>query len=223
MKKLILSVIVLSVAASGCATKKYVSKNVGDVNQKVDNLSGEVEKTQARVKGNEARIDSVDQNSQAGIAQAKGAASEAKGAASEAKGSADAAMSKATSAERLAKGKLLYEVTISNDKVTFPVNRAVVSDDAKKMIDEALGPIVAENKGVFFEIEGHTDGTGEATYNQKLGEDRAMAVRAYLHDQHHIALSRIEVISYGETKPVTDNKTRANRAQNRRVVIRVLE
>lgn len=216
MKKLILSVIVLSVAASGCATKKYVSKNVGDVNQKVDNLSGEVEKTQARVKGNEARIDSVDQNSQAGIAQAKGAASEAKG-------SADAAMSKATSAERLAKGKLLYEVTISNDKVTFPVNRAVVSDDAKKMIDEALGPIVAENKGVFFEIEGHTDGTGEATYNQKLGEDRAMAVRAYLHDQHHIALSRIEVISYGETKPVTDNKTRANRAQNRRVVIRVLE
>ncbi|MEO8359419.1 MAG: OmpA family protein [Vicinamibacteria bacterium] len=216
MKRIILSVVVLSVAASGCATKKYVSRNVGAVNEKVDNLSGEVEKTQARVKTNETRIDTVDQNSQAGISQAKGAASDAKG-------SADAAMSKATAAERLAKGKLLYEVTISNDKVTFPLNRAEVSDDAKKMIDEAIGPIVAENKGVFFEIEGHTDATGEATYNQKLGEDRAMAVRAYLHDQHHIALSRIEVISYGETKPVTDNKTRANRAQNRRVVIRVVE
>ena len=53
--------------------------------------------------------------------------------------------------------------------------------------------------------------------------DRAMAVRAYLHDQHNIALSRIEVISYGETKPVADNKTRDGRAQNRRVVIKVVE
>ena len=66
---------------------------------------------------------------------------------------------------------------------------------------------MAENKGVFFEIEGHTDATGEPGYNEKLGEDRAMAVRDYLHDQHGIALSRMEVISYGETKPVADNKT----------------
>ena len=48
-------------------------------------------------------------------------------------------------------------------------------------------------------------------------------MRNYIHDQHGIALSRMEVISYGETKPVVDNKSRANRAQNRRVVIKVLE
>jgi peptidoglycan-associated lipoprotein len=216
MKQIILSVVILSVAASGCATKKYVQKGVGDVNTKVDNLSGEVEKTQQRVKNNEARIDSVDQKSQAGI-------SEAKGSAAQAKGSADAAMAKAVDAERAAKGKLLFTVTLSNDKVTFPLNRATVSDDAKKMIDEAIGPIVTENKGVFFEIEGHTDATGDPVYNEKLGHDRAMAVRAYLHDQHNVALSRIEVISYGETKPVTDNKTRDARAQNRRVVIKVVE
>jgi outer membrane protein OmpA-like peptidoglycan-associated protein len=57
----------------------------------------------------------------------------------------------------------------------------------------------------------------------KLGEERALAVRNYIHDQHGIALSRMELISYGETKPVVDNKSRANRAQNRRVVIKVLE
>jgi outer membrane protein OmpA-like peptidoglycan-associated protein len=57
----------------------------------------------------------------------------------------------------------------------------------------------------------------------KLGEERAVAVRNYIHDQHGIALSRMEVISYGETMPVVDNKSRANRAQNRRVVIKVLE
>jgi outer membrane protein OmpA-like peptidoglycan-associated protein len=126
-------------------------------------------------------------------------------------------------AERAAKGKLLYTVTLSNDKVTFPLNRAEVGDDAKKMIDESLSPIVSANKGVFFEIEGYTDATGEPTYNKKLGEERAQAVRNYLHDQHQVALSRIEVISYGEENPVADNKTRDGRAQNRRVVIKVLE
>ncbi len=216
MKRIMLSIVVLSVAATGCATKKYVSKNVGEVNQKVENLSGDVEKTQARVKTTEVRIDTVDQKSQTGIAEAKGSAAEAKG-------SAAVAMNKAQDAERAAKGKLLYTITLSNDKVTFPLNRATISDDAKKMIDEAIGPIVAENKGVFFEIEGHTDGAGGAAYNEKLGGERAVAVRAYLHDQHNVALSRMEVISYGETKPVADNKTRHGRAQNRRVVIKVVE
>ena len=216
MNRIILSVVVVSVAASGCATKKYVTKNVGEVNEKVDNLSGQVEKTQARVKTAETRIDAVDKQSQTGIAEAKGSAADAKG-------SANAALNKAQEAERAARGKLLYTVTLSNDKVTFPLNRATISDDAKKMVDEAIAPIVAENKGVFFEIEGHTDAAGELDYNQKLGEDRAMAVRAYLHDKHNIALARIEVISYGETKPVADNKTREGRAQNRRVVIRVVE
>ncbi len=209
MRRIMLPLVVLSVAASGCATKKYVSHEVGEINQKVDNLSGEVEKTQARVKSTEVRLDSVDKQSQTGIAEAKG--------------SAAAAMNKAQDAERAAKGKLLYTVTLSNDKVTFPLNRAEVSDDAKKMVDEAIAPIVAENKGVFFEIEGHTDGTGEHVYNEKLGEERALAVRNYLHDLHNIALSRIEVISYAETKPVADNKSKEGRAQNRRVVIKVLE
>jgi len=98
-----------------------------------------------------------------------------------------------------------------------------VSDDAKKLIDDAIAQLKAENRGVYFEIEGHTDATGPEIYNKKLGEDRAEAVRNYLHDQHGIALNRMQVISYGEEKPVVDNKTRTNRAQNRRVVIKVLE
>jgi outer membrane protein OmpA-like peptidoglycan-associated protein len=103
------------------------------------------------------------------------------------------------------------------------VNHAEVSDDAKAIVDQAIAELKAENKGVFFEIEGHTDSTGPEEYNMKLGEERATAVRNYLHDQHGIALSRMEVISYGESRPVVDNKTRDDRAQNRRVVIKVLE
>lgn len=205
MKSIIIPLLVGGVALSGCATKKYVAREVGEVNAKVDTLSAEVEKTQERTTRNEVRIDEVGR------------------AAEEAKGSAQQAMNKAVEAEKAAKGKLIYTVTLSSDKVTFPLNRSMVSEDAKKLIDEAIAELKAENRGVYFEIEGHTDSTGPEAYNLKLGQDRAMAVRNYLHDQHGIALNRIEVITYGEEKPVVDNKTRENRAQNRRVVIKVLE
>ena len=209
MRNAVLPCLIAATLVSGCATKKYVGREVGEVNQKVDTLAGEVEKTQERVTRNEVRIDDVSRESQAGIAEAKG--------------SAQQALVRATEAERAAKGKLIYTVTLSNDRVTFPVNRAQVSPEAGAMIDEAIAQLKAENRGVFFEIEGHTDSTGPEGYNLKLGEERALAVRNYLHDQHGIALSRMELISYGEARPVVDNRSRANRAQNRRVVIKVLE
>jgi len=216
VKKVVLFAVVLGLAATGCATKKFVNTGIGEVNKKVDTLSGEVEKTQARVKSTDARVDAVDSKAQAGIADAKGAATAANGAAA-------AAMTKAQEAEKAAKGKLIYTVTLSNDKVTFPLNVAQISPEAKKVVDDAIAPIVAANRNVFFEVEGHTDAAGDESWNQKLGEDRAMAVRTYLHDQHNIPLSRIEIISYGESKPVADNQTRDGRAQNRRVVIKVVE
>jgi outer membrane protein OmpA-like peptidoglycan-associated protein len=198
-----------SVAVAGCAKKSYVQREVGEVNKKVDAVSAEVEKTQQRVQQNEVRIDAVDKSAQSGIGEAKS--------------SAAAAMSKAQAAEVAAKGKLIYTVTLSNDKVRFPVNKAEISDEAKAMIDEAVSPLVKANRGVFFEIEGHTDSTGDAAYNFRLGEERAMAVRDYIAKTHAVALNRLNVISYGEDKPVAENKTRDERAQNRRVVIRILE
>ena len=158
MKNVLLPCLIAAVAASGCATKKYVGREVGEVNQKVDTLSTEVEKTQERVKRSEVRIDDVDRESKAGVADAKG--------------SADKALVRATEAEKAAKGKLIYTVTLSNDKVTFPVNRALVSPEAKALVDEAIAQLKAENRGVFFEIEGHTDSTGPEAYNLKLGEER---------------------------------------------------
>ena len=209
MRTLIVPLLATSVALAGCAKKSFVQRQVGEVNKKVDAVSAEVEKTQQRVQQNEVQIAAVDKSAQSGI--------------SEAKGSAQAAMTKAQEAEKAAKGKLIYTVTLSNDKVRFPVNKAETSDEAKAMIDEAVGPLVKENRGVWFEIEGHTDSTGDAAYNFKLGEARATAVRDYIARTHAVALNRLNVISYGEEKPVVDNKTREDRAQNRRVVIRILE
>ena len=209
MRTLILPLLAASVAVAGCAKKSYVQREVGEVNKKVDAVTADLEKTQQRVQQSEVRIDSVDKTAQSGI--------------SEAKGSAAAAMTRAQEAEKAAKGKLIYTVTLSNDKVRFPVNKAEISDEAKVMIDEAVSPLVKANRGVYFEIEGHTDSTGEASYNFDLGEQRARAVRDYIAKTHAVALSRLNVISYGEEKPVATNKTKDERAQNRRVVIRILE
>ena len=87
MKSIILPLLIVGVAASGCATKKYVSREVGEVNTKVDTLTTEVEKTQERTKRNEVRIEEVNQEAQT------------------AKGSAQQALQKATDAEKAAKGK----------------------------------------------------------------------------------------------------------------------
>jgi outer membrane protein OmpA-like peptidoglycan-associated protein len=206
---MIVPLLAAGVALAGCAKKSYVQREVGEVNQKVDAVSAEVEKTQERVNRNEVQIAKVEKDSQAGIAEAKG--------------SAAAAMDKASEAEKAAKGKLVYTLTVSNDKVQFPFAKSELSDEAKALIDDEIGPLVQQNAGVWFEIEGHTDSTGDAAYNMLLGEERAMAVRDYLAKAHGIALSRLEVISYGEDEPVADNQTREGRAQNRRVVIRVLE
>ena len=208
MKPLVLTSVAL-LLSTGCATKKYVAREVGGVNEKVAVITTSVEKTQEATRRNETRIDEVELSAKTGTAEAKESASRALGRAEE--------------AERAARGKLLYSVTLSNDKVTFPRNRARLSDEARRMVDETVAPIVAENRGVHLEIEGHTDSSGPNAVNERLGEERALAVRDYLHDQHQIALSRMAVISYGEGRPVTDNKTRTNRAMNRRVVINVLE
>ena len=209
MRTLIVPLLAASVALAGCAKKSYVQREVGEVNKKVDAVSVEVEKTQQRVQQNEVRIDAVDKQAQSGI--------------TEAKGSAQAAMTKAQEAEKAAKGKLIYTVTLSNDRVRFPVNRAEISDEAKALIDESVAPLVQANQGVFLEIEGHTDNTGEAAYNLKLGEERANAVRRYLNTSGGVPLHRMSVISYGESKPVADNKFRPGREQNRRVTLVVLK
>jgi len=74
----------------------------------------------------------------------------------------------------------------------------------------------------FIEIQGHTDDTGGAKYNDDLGQHRADTVRRYLSRQDSVPLNRMSTISYGDTLPVAPNKNKAGRA-NRRVVLVVLE
>ena len=85
-----------------------------------------------------------------------------------------------------------------------------------------MNQLKTDTKNVFIEIEGHTDNVGSSELNQSLGLDRAESVKRYLYEQHQIPLHKINVISYGEEKPVAPNNSREGRAQNRRVVVKVL-
>jgi outer membrane protein OmpA-like peptidoglycan-associated protein len=78
------------------------------------------------------------------------------------------------------------------------------------------------SKNVFIEIEGHTDNVGTPLINERIGMERAESVKRYLYEQHQIPLHKMNVISYGEEKPVAPNNKRDGRAQNRRVVVKVL-
>ena len=230
MRKMLMtaSIIALSVAiVPACATKGFVREEVGTVNTKVDTLSGTVEQTQQRVGQNETRIGAVDQK-----AEAAGKAAAAAGtAATEARSAADKAQASATAvggrvdkvdASVAALRRLIYEVTLSEDQGNFKFGNADLPDTAKGRLDELVTKLKADPQNVFIEIEGHTDNVGSVEGNERLGMERAETVKRYLYEQHQIPLHKMNVITFGEEKPVAPNNTRDGRAMNRRVVIKVL-
>jgi outer membrane protein OmpA-like peptidoglycan-associated protein len=118
--------------------------------------------------------------------------------------------------------RLVYTVVLTEDEGQFKFGKTGLPDEAKARLDELVTTLKADPNGAYFEIEGHTDALGAKLVNEKIGFDRAEAVKLYLFEQHQIPLHRMNVISYGMEKPVASNKTREGRAMNRRVVIRIL-
>ena len=118
--------------------------------------------------------------------------------------------------------KILYEVVLSEDQGKFKFGNSDLPDEAKSAMDQMVNGIKTQKSAVWIEIEGHTDNIGETRFNERLGLTRAEAVKKYLYQQHQLPLHKMNVISYGEGKPAAPNRTRDGRAQNRRVVIKVL-
>ncbi len=210
--------------SSACATKKFVRESVGEVNEKVDSQGKAIEATQERTRTNEGRITEVDQKAAAaGTAaqQAGAAAQQANAAAGDARNAATTVGGRVDAMDK-SNRRLVYEVVLSENEGNFMPSKSELPDEAKQKIDQMIQRLKQDPKNVFFEIEGHTDNTGGKEINEKVGLARATAVQRYLYEQYQIPLHKMNVISYGEDKPVAPNNTRAGRAQNRRVVIRVL-
>lgn len=188
------------VGLTGCATKRYVgeevSKSSAASERRISEVQTQVEAAQSRVREHDSKIAELDTTTRQ-------------------------ALERAEAAGKLAEGKFVYSLVLSDDAVKFPVNRFQLSKDAEEKLTEFAERLKGENKNVYLEIQGHTDSSGPDMYNLELGEARAEAVRRFLSKQG-IALNRMSTISYGETEPVEKNTSRKGRAQNRRVVVVVL-
>jgi len=216
-----LPIVMLAAGSTACASKKFVRTSVGEVNDKVDSMGRSLEETQERTRKNEGRIGEVDQKA----AQAQSSADQANTAAGQARQEATAARSEAnTKFDAIDKSskRLVYEVVLSEDSGSFKLGKTLLPDEAKSKLDQMVAQLKQDPKNVFIEIEGHTDNVGDKIVNEKIGLERATAVQRYLYEQYQIPLHKMNVISYGEEKPIAPNKTKDGRAQNRRVVIKVL-
>jgi outer membrane protein OmpA-like peptidoglycan-associated protein len=197
--------LVLAVGLSGCASKKWVNEQISEYGQVTNTKIHEV---QDATEANQKEISEL---------AAKQAALEAEVA--ELSETAKDALLRADEAGVLAMGKFLYEVTVTDNGVMFGFDKATLSDGAKAELDEFAAMVKAVEGHAYIEIQGHTDNIGSEGYNLKLGYKRAEQVMRYLNMEQGIPLFRMNVISYGEYKPIGDNSTKDGRAQNRRVTL----
>jgi len=202
-------VLVAAVGLTGCATKKWVNEQVSAFGQVTNTKIHEIQ-------------DSVETNQKAiSELSAKQAALETEVA--KLSDTANDALMRAEAANKLAKGKFVYEETMAFNDVTFSFDGSSLSDEAKAALDAFAAKAKKMTENAYIEIQGHTDNIGSESYNLKLGQKRANTVMHYLNMEAGLPLFRMNSTSYGEYKPIADNSTKAGRAANRRVTLVVLE
>jgi outer membrane protein OmpA-like peptidoglycan-associated protein len=107
---------------------------------------------------------------------------------------------------------------VKNDTVLFGLNRWTLSDEAKAQLDGFAQSLNGLNRFVV-EVQGFTDKTGPAVYNDTLSQERAEAVARYLANQHKVPLRNITMLGSGVADG--EQKTREERAMGRKVDVRV--
>ena len=205
----LVGVAVLVTAAFGCATTKTVDEKIAaataKTDQKIETVETQVEDLQTKQKATDSKLDAQGQE----IAKLSQSAQEA--------------LKRAQEAGILAKGKVVFEQTLTEDRVKFRSGSADLNNDARAALDEFAAKVKDLKRPTWMEIQGHTDSTGTDEINDALGEKRAESVRRYLARTHKLAIQRMTTISYGDTLPADTGKGNKARAANRRVVLVVLE
>ncbi len=209
--------ILLILGSVGCATKKYARNRVNERMTPLEQRAGSLEETSRR-------------NTQ-DIGQLGTDVNDVRGRADRAQSQADTALSRANEANTRANSadQSVSDLRNNVDKysvqntasVNFKFDSYQLTPDAKAALDQ-LASQIKDRENFVLEIEGFADATGSDQYNNQLTQKRANAVQRYLAEQHNIPLFRMRILGFGEVRPVADNTTRAGRAQNRRVEIRLL-
>ncbi|MEK7474023.1 MAG: OmpA family protein [Candidatus Coatesbacteria bacterium] len=112
--------------------------------------------------------------------------------------------------------KKLQNVQNENGPILFKAGKAEIDPKCDKTM-KAITDIMAEFPGTHVQVNGHTDSKGKKSANQKLSQDRAAAVVAYLVSKKGVEARRLSAKGFGDEKPIADNKTADGRTKNRRV------
>jgi len=208
----IVSLTAVTLALGACASNKDVDRKIAEAqaqsSKKIDSVETQVEDLQQKQKATDTHLAKNDEQIATLSQEAKDALKRAEDAGVLAK---------------LAKGKVAFQQTFNEDRVRFKIGKYDLDKKAQAALDEFAGKVKGLNEQYYVEIQGHTDDTGGKKGNDELGQRRADEVRRYLSRSASLPLNRMSTISYGDTLPVSSNKTRKGRAENRRVVLVVLE
>jgi OOP family OmpA-OmpF porin len=227
---------VLALAATGCATKKYVRTTVDPVSTRVGQLESNAKETEKSIGNLEQGVSRADERARGADSRAAQAAEAAQQAneravksgeqaeaAARAAAEASTQVSKVDERTKELDGRIASLDTynmVAEGSVFFDFGKSELNAEAKQALDE-MAAKVQPFKRFVIEIHGYTDQVGAPQYNLELSRQRANSVLRYLTMQHKIPLYRVAIMGAGEEAPVADNKTRDGRKQNRRVEVRV--
>lgn len=107
------------------------------------------------------------------------------------------------------------------NNLEFEYNKSVIKTNSYNSLNE-LGNVLIQKPEWKLILSGYTDNKGSDSYNLKLSQDRANAVKEYLIAQG-INENRISAKGYGESNPIAPNDTDENRAKNRRVEFKIVK
>jgi len=232
--------LVLSLVGTGCATKKYVAKTIAPVEQRVGGTESKNVEQDKTIATHGTQIEGLDNDlsrtkeklndTDAKAAQAGEAAKMADQKAGTAQQSADGAKTAADGARTFAEtgiNKLGQTVDSMNkfnmaksEAVLFNFNQDTLTPEAKTQLDDLGNQAKAMNRYAI-EVQGFTDKSGAASYNEILSQRRAEAVARYLANQYQIPVRDISILGSGYASPVADDKSRDGRKMNRRVEVRL--
>lgn len=205
--------------AGGCTTKNYVRQQTTPLMNHVNQLDAETAK-------NTNQIKEVDQRTQAGLNQVNDASQAALQHAQQVQGQAQQVSQQLnqTSGQIQALDATManlddYKQT-SQATVHFAFDKAALTAEAQQTLDGVAAQLQQNNHGIL-EVQGYTDTSGPASYNNQLSKRRADSVVRYL-EAKNVPPHRIFLIGLGESQPVAPNTTREGRKENRRVDLKVL-
>ena len=231
------TLVVLSMASVGCATKKHVREAIAPVQNQANQTQAQLNTLQKQTEDKQTKTDQAigDLDRQVATADEKATeagrkANEAAEAAAKANTAAIAAGQQAQAATTLAQqtGAKL-DTTIQNldnyklisiAPIYFGLGKSVLAKDEQAKLDDAVQKLTTM-KGYLVEVEGFADRTGNVAYNRELSRKRADAVVHYLAVERNIPLRSIRELGVGSDFPDANNKTRDDRKANRRVDVKI--